>query len=686
MRYRRELDGLRAVAVVPVVLLHAGFRLFSGGYVGVDVFFVISGYLITSIIIEEQQSQRFSLAGFYERRARRILPALLALLLLCVPLAWGCSLPPDMDFFSQSVLAVLGFVSNVFFSHTTGYFGVGATLNPLIHTWSLAVEEQYYILFPVLLLLLWRLGPRTAGATLGIVAACSLISAQYYARTDPQFDFYGLPTRGWEILAGALLAFYSRHLAVTTVAPAPGTPRQGSATLILPQLLSFVGIASIAYAVFFFDDGTPSPSLYALIPVIGAVLVIGYADETTLVGKILGLKPLVAIGAGSYSLYLLHQPVLAFARQRLLAEPDLPTVSVLLLITLALTYASWRFIEQPFRSRNTLSRPRLFTLSACAAICLLIVAISGWCTHGFPARFDQTEKLNQQVMRAVGAERRRVVRGDVCQFNNRTRIGIDAFLNQWNCKDDRAFPQLRRIPVVIAGDSHSADKVIALKLNGLLPLQIGGAGCSIIPRRMSADCRRIFQKLHDVVANDPYYQYLVLAHLFSESELTPESIREMVTFWKQYNKQLVWFTSMPTFYQFAAHVERGQPARIDFRIAALSEREELLRILNDSGVHIVDTRRIFCSLNDCSYVSREGCVLMTDDSHLSLWGARLFGRALLTGDPLFSQWAGASSAVDVSRDLETCHKPAVGVQERGASMRAGSDRMSTADGTEPHRE
>jgi peptidoglycan/LPS O-acetylase OafA/YrhL len=657
VQYRRELDGLRAVAVIPVVLLHAQFKLFSGGFIGVDVFFVISGYLITSIISAEKQNNTFTLAGFYERRARRIVPALLAMLLVSVPLAWLCSLPRDMNFFSQSVLAVLGFVSNVYFSHTAGYFGVGSTLNPLIHTWSLAVEEQYYILFPALLMLLWRLGPRTAYATLGAMAACSLMAAQYYAKTDPQFDFYLLPTRGWEILAGALIAFYSRHLEAAEAARR--NLGQGGATAILRQSASLIGMALIAYAIFFFDDGTPFPSLYALIPVLGAVLVIVYADETTVVGKMLGLRPLVAIGSVSYSLYLFHQPVLAFARQRLLAEPDLPIVSGLLLMTLALSYASWRFIEQPFRNRNTLSRPRLFTIGACAAVCLLAIAISGWRTNGFPARFDEAEKINQQLLRTVGAERRRAVRGDVCQFNNLTDVGIDGFLKQWNCKDDSAFPHLQRIPVIITGDSHSADKVIALKLNGLLPLQIGGAGCSIIPRRMSSDCQRIYQRLHDVVANDPYYQYLVLAHLFSDSELTPDSIQETVAYWKKYNKKLVWFTAMPTFYQFAAHLERGQPARIDFRISNLSQRDGIIRILNDSGIHIVDTRHIFCSLNDCGYVSKEGCVLMTDDSHLSLWGAKLFGRALLDTDPLFSQWAGATPAVRISRDLETCHKPVV---------------------------
>jgi peptidoglycan/LPS O-acetylase OafA/YrhL len=644
MQYRRELDGLRAVAVIPVVFLHAGFKQFSGGFVGVDVFFVISGFLITSIIEEETQNGSFSLARFYERRARRILPALFVMLVLCVPLAWVCSLPKDASFFAQSVLATLGFFSNIFFSYTTGYFGVGSALNPLIHTWSLAVEEQYYILFPALILLLRRLNPRTIGITLGGIASCSLVAAQYYAKVDAQFNFYWLSTRGWEILAGALAAFYLP---------------QGSVGATWRQWGSLIGFASITCAIFFFDDGTPTPSAYTLIPVLGAVLVIVYAHESTLVGKLLGSSPLVAIGVVSYSLYLFHQPILAFARQWLLAEPDLPTLLALLFITLALSYASWRFIEQPFRNRNTVSGRRLITAGGSALVCLLALAVSGWRTNGFPTRFDGTERLNQAMVKAVGIERGRAVRGDICQFNNLTKLGIDGFLSQWNCTDDKAFPHLQRIPVIIAGDSHSADKVIALKLNGLLPLQIGGAGCSIIPSRMSSNCQRIYQKLYDVTANDPYYQYLVLAHSFSESELTPGSIREAVAYWKRYNKKLVWFTSMPIFYQFAAHLERGQPARIDSTIADLSRNAAISRILTDSGIHTVDTTQTFCSINHCGYLSKEGCVLMVNDSHLSVWGAKLFGRVLLDTDPLFSQWAQASTATHIPADPGTCHAPVV---------------------------
>ncbi|MEP6889678.1 MAG: acyltransferase, partial [Nitrospirota bacterium] len=179
MKYRREIDGLRALAVLPVILFHAGFEAFRGGFVGVDVFFVISGYLITSIILKEKQEGTFTLLGFYERRARRILPALFLVMFACMPVAWWCLLPADMKSFSQSVAAVSVFSSNIFFLHDIGYFNIEAELKPLLHTWSLAVEEQYYLLFPIFLLLTWRLGKQWTVAMLAVIAMLSLAVAQW---------------------------------------------------------------------------------------------------------------------------------------------------------------------------------------------------------------------------------------------------------------------------------------------------------------------------------------------------------------------------------------------------------------------------------------------------------------------------------------------------------------------------
>jgi peptidoglycan/LPS O-acetylase OafA/YrhL len=644
MHYRRELDGLRAVAVIPVVLFHARFRLFSGGFVGVDVFFVISGYLITSIIVEEKTNNTFTLTSFYERRARRILPALFATVFVSIPLAWLWLLPSEMTFFFQSLMTALGFCSNVLFYHTSGYFAENSSLIPLIHTWSLAVEEQYYILFPALLTIMWRLGPRLIVTFFAIIATFSLTAAQHFAISDPGFGFFLLPTRGWEILTGCLIAFYTNWF-------------KGRVTqLKVNQFGSAAGFILIAYSVFSFNEHTPSPSLYTLIPVLGAALIILFATETTLVGRILGLKPIVAIGAISYSLYLFHQPLLAFERQRELAEPTPPPIFVIILITLSLAYLSWHFIEQPFRNRNLITRPRVLVILSSATFFLLATSFFGQLTNGFPERFGKAQEINQKLFEEIGQERIRNVRSDVCEFSDITNIGIDKFLQQWNCKDDKSLPDLQKIPVIITGDSHSADKVIALKLNGLLPLQIGGSGCSIIPKTMSPNCKRIFEKLYDLAANDQYYRYLVLAHSFSEDELTSDSINEAVAYWRKFNKELIWFAGMPTFYRLDAQVEHGRIAEVDFRIAEMSQRDEIGRLLGASGVHIIDTKRIFCSINDCRYVSKDGCVLLTDDSHLSVWGARLFGRALLNSDSFFGQWANVAKASRISEDVKYCHK------------------------------
>jgi peptidoglycan/LPS O-acetylase OafA/YrhL len=208
MNYRAEIDGLRALAVVPVILLHAGFVLFSGGYIGVDIFFVISGYLITTIIISEMNEGRFGLARFYERRARRILPALLLVTLVCIPISFYLFLPRDITDFSQSLIAVVTFSSNILFWRESDYFGAEAEFKPLLHTWSLSVEEQYYVLFPLFLILTWRLGIKKITIILALVLKSSLGIAQWAVYRNPATAFYLLPTRGWEILVGAFAAIY----------------------------------------------------------------------------------------------------------------------------------------------------------------------------------------------------------------------------------------------------------------------------------------------------------------------------------------------------------------------------------------------------------------------------------------------------------------------------------------------
>ena len=350
MKYRAEIDGLRALAVMPVILFHAGFEWFSGGFVGVDVFFVISGYLITTIIISEMAEGKFSIVNFYERRARRILPALFFVMAVCLPFAWLWLIPADLKDFGQSLVAVSTFSSNILFLQESGYFDTTAELKPLLHTWSLAVEEQYYILFPIFLMLTWRLGIKWVLILLSVVFLLSFGVAQWGAYNKPSATFYLLPTRGWELLVGVFAAFYLKH-------------NTHLKSHILNQALSLLGFGMIAYSIIAFDETTPFPSSYTLIPTIGTGLIILCAVPNSYIHKLLSLKFVVGIGLISYSAYLWHQPLLAFAKYRLLDNVPVSLMVVICIFSLVFGWFSWRFIERPFRSKEMFDRKKIFSIS-----------------------------------------------------------------------------------------------------------------------------------------------------------------------------------------------------------------------------------------------------------------------------------------------------------------------------------
>ncbi|PYD09149.1 MULTISPECIES: acyltransferase family protein [Pseudomonas syringae group] len=382
--YRPEIDGLRALAVIPVVLFHAGLPLFSGGFVGVDIFFVISGYLITSIIIAEKIRGRFSLINFYERRARRILPALFVMMLICLPVAWLTLDPSDLKHFAKSLVAVPTFSSNVLFWLESGYFDATAELKPLLHTWTLAVEEQYYLFFPLLLMLAWGLGRKWLIVLLIVAALASLALAQLGAHQATSNAFYLLPARAWELLAGSFIAFYFAW-----------RPRSIGRASVVDQAATLLGILLIGYAVVGFDSSTPFPGLNALVPVLGAVLIIVFAHGKTWVGSALSSRAPVAIGMLSYSAYLWHQPVFAFARQYNLNEPGLPLMLALTLVSLALAWLSWRFVEQPFRKAGTFNRRQIFTTAGAASTLFIALGLVGYVNNGFPQRFAVDPELHQ---------------------------------------------------------------------------------------------------------------------------------------------------------------------------------------------------------------------------------------------------------------------------------------------------
>lgn len=406
MKYRPEIDGLRAIAVLPVILFHAGVGAVSGGFVGVDVFFVISGYLITTIILSELAAGQFTLLGFYERRARRILPALFLVLAACLPFAWFWLLPGELKDFSQSLMAVASFASNLLFGLKSDYWSTVSQLTPLIHTWSLAVEEQFYVLFPLLVLGLWRFRRTWILAVLLLIAALSLGLAEWGSRQMPNLNFYWLPGRAWELGLGALIAYLSAHRS------ALATKLTVSATT--NDTLAGGGLGLIAYALFAFDKTTPFPSLHGLVPTLGAALILLFASADTWVGRLLASRPLVGIGLISYSAYLWHQPLLAFARHRSLTEPGPGLLSLPVLATFALAYLSWRFVEQPFRHRHGIGRRTLWAFALGGSVFFVTLGAIGHHNQGFSQRVDPRLLANGPMLDCA---RRQFDPDQICRLN-----------------------------------------------------------------------------------------------------------------------------------------------------------------------------------------------------------------------------------------------------------------------------
>lgn len=381
MKYKNQIDGLRALAVISVIFFHADVVGFSGGYVGVDIFFVISGYLITSLILQQLREQTFSLAAFWERRARRILPALFFVIFCCLPVAWIFLLPYDMQRFSGGLITIPFFLQNFYFWRNNTYFEPSTDFSPLVHTWSLAVEEQYYLLFPFFLLLTQRYKKTTLLCLVLFIALIELLMLQWIFVEKLSFKFFMLPTRGWEILIGAAVACYAVDL-----------NNQNKLSLRSAELFSTSGLLLILYSIIFFDKNTVFPGWATLVPTVGTALILLCVEGRTSVAKLFELKPLMAIGLVSYGAYLWHQPLLAFSRHISTEEPSSFVTSLLALASLGFGWFSYKFVEQPFRKQGLISKKALVLFVLCSSVGLVIFGVSGVLTKGFESRFTAQQK------------------------------------------------------------------------------------------------------------------------------------------------------------------------------------------------------------------------------------------------------------------------------------------------------
>ncbi len=640
MIYRRDVDGLRAVAVLPVMLFHAGLPFFPGGFVGVDVFFVISGYLIGTLIQQDLQQGRFTLAGFYERRIRRIIPALATVMLACVPAAWLLMPPADLKDFAESLAAVSLFVSNLLFWSESGYFDTAAELKPLLHTWSLAVEEQFYLLFP--LLLGWAHRHRRVGrGLLAALGVASLALAQWQLRQQPDAAFYLLPARFWELAAGVLAAF------VLLERPSPGTP-------VLRQAGAAAGLLMIAGAALLFDRDTPFPGLAALLPVAGSVLVILFAGPDNLTGRLLASRLPVGIGLISYSAYLWHQPLLALSRYREHALGT-ETMGVLLIaLSLALAWLSWRFIERPFRTRGVLSTKAVMRFALIVGLAFIVLGFAGHRYNGF-AQQRTSAKTRQLLATAVK--------------HPKTKGCATSGWNYRKPADACVFGDRSVQEVAVLGDSHAnmLSYPLADVLNplGVAVRQLSFGGCEPAlgergaqgPQAHDSACAawtsealaylKAHAEIDTVVIAYRLYTHLHGGHVDAYPE-QPHNIDEQTRErrWNAYvrlireltaaGKRVVVLQQVPEVRRRihdlifvaadpAAPIISVSRAWWDGRRGyALRRQDEL-----PAGVLQVDPTGLFCDADHC-YASSRGIAYYFDHNHLSATGASLL--ASLVGD------------------------------------------------------
>lgn len=372
--YRADIDGLRALAVGSVLLFHADVPFAPGGFVGVDVFFVISGFLITGIILKQIEVGEFSILTFYSRRARRLLPALYLVSLFSTALACGILGATELREFTTTLLASVAFVANIVLWAQTDYFAGPANLKPLLHIWSLGVEEQFYLLFPAAVFFLTR--TKWMGTTLILMILISLGAAEWMVRRHPDTAFFLLPFRAWELLIGALLA----------IAP----PRSSSRGDALANVASFIGFSAIIFSVATFSKSTLFPGLRALVPCFGAAAIIWSGSAHSLVNRLLSLRPIVFIGLISYPLYLWHWPLLSFGRNYVL-RPLLPYETLaLMIVAVALATVTYLKLERPLRDFRV---SRSITLNASLAASLVLSAGAGLAMVSREASLQKSAKV-----------------------------------------------------------------------------------------------------------------------------------------------------------------------------------------------------------------------------------------------------------------------------------------------------
>ncbi|MDP5031437.1 acyltransferase family protein [Paraglaciecola sp.] len=638
MQYRREIDGLRALAILPVLFFHSGLPGLSGGYIGVDVFFVISGYLITSIIVEDVRKKSFSIVTFYERRARRILPALF-IVIIATSIAFPIvTTHPDLlSSYGNSLLSVSLFVSNIWFWTQSGYFGDVSETTPMLHTWSLSVEEQFYIVFPICVALLFRFGRKPFTLFLVFCILLSLGVAEWGWRNSSVANFYLIPSRAWELLFGSVAALVYQRAWFSRVSS------------MNKNILSLLGLFIVMACNVYFDVTTPHPSLLTVFPVVGVVLIILFASAENAAGKLLSHKFLVGVGLISYSLYLWHQPILSLARMQFGEELSLSFILLVMPIIFCLSYISWKYVENPFRNKQTFTRARIFKFSLAGTFCVIMIGavfsanmlIQKEIYPENMARFTLLSQLNDDSAKnMVNSE---------CLIWNET-FSADFISRFEGCAN------IHGKATVILGGSHGMDlyNAIARNLEGQFVVSVSRGFCrahsmvdgSRPPHRCQYQDFLTFMDKHKNAINSVLYTqtpdrlFTKSIYEASESDVHESSINEVVAYFTKVQKKY----AVPVYIVGMFPPLTTDPEFFDYSI---SLEEQITRYISPNAIKMsVFLERIFEKKLEASavgFISKidafnidypqgiliDNKLIYSDKRHLNQFGEQVMGQRFI---------------------------------------------------------
>ena len=605
--HRNDIDGLRAVAVLAVVLFHLGVsRRFVGGFVGVDVFFVISGYLITGVLQAEVDAGRMSIAEFYHRRVRRIFPALFVVYLFCLIASVILLFPEQSKGLGQDMLWSLAFLSNVAFSKASGYFNQASRVAPLLHTWSLSVEEQFYIALPLLLLVMARLRRWQRLAILALLAVLSCAAAEWALGADGRGAFYLVQYRAWELLSGSLLA-------LGLVPPVRSRA--------LAEALGFFGLGLIAWAMFRIDESTPFPGLWALPPCLGALAILhSGAQVETLTARALSLPPLRWVGLVSYSLYLWHWPLIALYVARHVELTNGARVAIFAISLLA-SLISYRYVERPFRRkpyRRSTRSTLIIAASGMAALAALAI--------GVPAAADRLHPAGGMADAAL----------QYLQYE--ADVGAETCFLSAGFDDYRLYRKdvcLKLVPgrpsILIMGDSHAAHFAPAFK--ALYPdhdvLQATSSGCQALHIDPGAPrCRKLFAYVFDDFLVHHHVNTIVLAGRWPAS--TIDKLTDTIAYLKPLVDRVVVLGPMVEYDQpfpqiLARSIVQHDPSLIAKHLEAKqrnTDRAFAAQLASSTAAYfsVYDAN---CPKDECTQWAAPGVPMQYDAHHLTLEGSKL---------------------------------------------------------------